>query len=272
MKDVVTLKYHDTGIDSLSGKKHFHDSELEILHIISGSGVMMIKDKLYSLSDNTVFFVCGRDAHFSSPQIPEEYIRNKIVFSERLLCSLCENLGAKSVLDGLFYSGKGAVRLSSESSMHIDECFLKITESQNQREEIRGMQFASNIFSILITASMQNNNAVPDIKNKISDVIGYINRNISEKLTLDSVANAVHVSKYYLSHTFKNTVGMTVFEYITFTRISKAKQLLRETDDSITEICFAAGFDNLSYFGKVFREYEGTTPGTYRKSIRRIKS
>ena len=113
------------------------------------------------------------------------------------------------------------------------------------------MQFVSNIFSILITASMQNNNTIPDIKNKISDVIQYINRNISEKLSLDSVANAAHVSKYYMSHTFKNAVGMTVFEYITFTRISKAKQLLRKTDDSITDICFAAGFDDLSYFGKV---------------------
>lgn len=265
MKDVVTLKYHDTGIDSLSGKKHFHDNELEILHIVSGNGVMMIKDKLYPLSDNTIFFVCGRDAHFSSPQIPKEYIRNKIVFSEKLLCSLCEHLGTKSVLDGLFYSGNGAVSLSAGSSIHIDECFLKMTESQKQNEEIQSMQFASNIFSILITASMQNSGVVPYIKNKISDVIEYINRNLSEKLTLDSVANAAYVSKYYLSHTFKNTVGMTVFEYITFTRISKAKQLLRKTDDSITDICFAAGFDDLSYFGKVFREYEGITPREYRK-------
>lgn len=265
MKDIVTLKYHDTGTDSLNGKKHFHDNELEILHIISGSGVMMIKDKLYPLTDNTIFFVCGRDAHFSSPRIPKEYIRNKIVFSENLLCSLCEKLGTSSVLDELFYGDKGAVNLSAESSMHIDECFLKITESQKQRKEIRAMQFVSNIFSILITASMQNNNTIPDIKNKISDVIQYINRNISEKLSLDSVANAAHVSKYYMSHTFKNAVGMTVFEYITFTRISKAKQLLRKTDDSITDICFAAGFDDLSYFGKVFREYEGITPREYRK-------
>lgn len=272
MKDVLLMKYHDVGTDSLNGKRHFHDKELEILQIISGDGVMMIKDKLYPLSQGTVFFVCGRDAHYSSPQNPGGYIRNKIVFSEKLLLSLCECLGCTSVLEGLFYNGGCAVKLSSEDERAIDKCFLAVSEAISDGSDIGSMRFASELMRLICTATVKKDVAVSCIKNKISDVIDYINRNLDKKLSLDSVSKSTFVSKYYLCHTFKSTVGMTVIEYITLSRISRAKQLLAQTEDSISDISVAVGFDNFAYFSKVFREYEGTTPGAFRKASQGVNS
>lgn len=69
MKDVVLIKYRDVGTDNLNGKRHFHDNELEILQIISGNGVMTIKDKLYPIFDNTVFLFAAemRIIHHRNP-------------------------------------------------------------------------------------------------------------------------------------------------------------------------------------------------------------
>lgn len=153
--------------------------------------------------------------------------------------------------------------------MVIDKCFLKIQEASSEIGKYAVLQFALCIMSILLTAANKDT-GVSCIKNKISDVIEYINQNLNKKLSLDSVANATFVSKYYLCHIFRATVGMTVGEYITFTRLSKAKQLLRTTEDSISDISFATGFESFAYFSKVFREHEGITPSECRKKSRGI--
>ena len=59
MKKIDLFKYHHSGKDNLNGKSHFHSFEFEILHVLSGNGVMMIKDKLYSLKPNMLFFISG---------------------------------------------------------------------------------------------------------------------------------------------------------------------------------------------------------------------
>ena len=87
-------------------------------------------------------------------------------------------------------------------------------------------------------------------------------------MTLDIIAAETKISKYYLCHSFSSAVGMTVFEYIQFVRIAKAKEMLVESNLSISSISSAVGFDNFAYFSKVFREREKMTPGQFRKNAR----
>jgi len=263
---VSLLKYHHSGRDNLNEKRHFHDREFEILHILSGDGTMMIKDKLYSLSPNTVFFISGSDAHCSMPENPSVYIRNKINFSKDLLTSLSEQLNCNDIVDELF-SGGNAVKLPLETSLKVDECFLKLHESESLGE-IPPLVLFLNIFAIIETVAENNKKSVPCIKNKISDVIEYINKNINQKLSLDAISKSTKISKYYLCHSFCEAVGMTVFEYVEFVRIAKAKQMLSETSESISAISVAVGYDSFAYFSKVFKKRENMTPNQYRKTHR----
>ena len=268
MKAVSLLKYHHSGRDNLNEKRHFHDHEFEILHILSGDGTMMIKDKLYPLSPNTVFFISGSDAHCSMPENPSGYIRNKINFSKDFLASLSAQLNCTDTVDQLFSQGGVAVNLPIEASLKIDECFLKINEA-NSFGEIPPLVLFLNIFTIIETVTENSKKSVPCIKNKISDVIEYINKNIDQKLSLDTISKNTNISKYYLCHTFCDAVGMTVFEYIEFVRMSKAKQLLSETNESISYIATLTGYDSCAYFGKVFKTRENITPTQYRKKYYR---
>ena len=256
--------YRDRGQNPLNGKRHFHSGEFEMLHVLSGSGIITIKDKIYPIVPNTVYLVSGNDAHYSSPDVPKLYIRNKIVFSNAELLSAAEYFGCKNCILDLFENGGAAIKLSDECSKELDSLFFHLIESLKEDGDKACLRVFSNLLSILKTVLESEEVNIPCIKNKLSDILAFINENISKHLTLDLIAKKTGISKYYLCHSFASQVGMTVFEYIRIARISKAMKLLVQTAESISEISLETGFESFAYFSKVFREHVGMTPSEYR--------
>lgn len=101
----------------------------------------------------------------------------------------------------------------------------------------------------------------------ISEAFKYIRAHHDEDITLDSVAKAVHISPFYLSHMLKEEAGITFVEYLTKIRVEEAKWLLRSTDLSIVEIGIRIGYSDPGYFSKVFKKATGMTPNAYRKGL-----
>jgi AraC-like DNA-binding protein len=93
----------------------------------------------------------------------------------------------------------------------------------------------------------------------------YIDRHFREPLSLDELAARMHLSKYYLSHAFKKYVGVPVNEYIIRSRISYAKELLRFSRLSVSEITYEVGMNQPSYFIRTFKERESMTPSQFRR-------
>jgi len=92
--------------------------------------------------------------------------------------------------------------------------------------------------------------------------------NLAAKLTLAEVAGECGMSKYHFSRMFKSATGMSYSAFVNKMRIDMAKDLLNRPGLNITEVCYASGFNDLSYFDKVFRRHTGTTPSGYRKRLR----
>ncbi|MCC8141639.1 MAG: AraC family transcriptional regulator, partial [Lachnospiraceae bacterium] len=99
----------------------------------------------------------------------------------------------------------------------------------------------------------------------IRDAMNYISANFASPLTLQEVADHLHLNPSYFSRIFKQSFGSTFKEYVTQVRIEEAKRLLSNTSYSILDIAVASGFDNQSYFTSVFKKYTGMTPGQFRK-------
>ncbi|WP_027087686.1 helix-turn-helix transcriptional regulator [Cohnella panacarvi] len=99
---------------------------------------------------------------------------------------------------------------------------------------------------------------------KIRLAANYIETNYARLVSLDELANSLHVSKYHLQRTFAETVGLTPHEYANRIRIERAMELLRRTESSIEEIAGLIGFSSGSYFIKVFAKLTGMTPGAFR--------
>ena len=99
----------------------------------------------------------------------------------------------------------------------------------------------------------------------LKDVYEYIENNYTKRLYLDEIAKRACLSKYHFCRVFKTLTGQTVMEYVNNVRIEKAKELLRKSFLSITEICFKVGFTNLSNFNRTFKKIEAIAPSKYRK-------
>lgn len=107
-------------------------------------------------------------------------------------------------------------------------------------------------------------------KNSIAKALEYIRVNYARKLTLTEVAEYAGYSAPYFSRVFREERGCTFREHLNELRVEKSKPLLLSGIRSIAEISALVGFEDQSYFGKVFRKYTGVTPDRYRKRSRRI--
>ena len=98
-----------------------------------------------------------------------------------------------------------------------------------------------------------------------SQVFTYCNENFCESISLDSVSRALSTSKYHIIRIFREKLNTTFQAYINKLRIEKAKQLLKETSDSVTEISIKTGYNTIRSFNRAFLADTGLSPSQYRK-------
>ena len=96
-------------------------------------------------------------------------------------------------------------------------------------------------------------------------VTHYIDEHYCDGVSLEEVAEATGISRYYVSHLFKELMDSTFVGYVNELRLNHAAMLLVTTDNPIIEIASKSGFNNLSNFNRAFKMYFGKTPSAYRK-------
>ncbi len=122
-------------------------------------------------------------------------------------------------------------------------------------------------FSELRKARLAASDA-PISPNPIAQAVDYIHAHYLDTLTLQQVADRVHVSKNYLSILFKKSTGHNFIDYVITLRVQKARELLSLTDLKVYEVAERSGFHDVKYFGKLFKKMTGYSPLEYRDQRR----
>ena len=91
-----------------------------------------------------------------------------------------------------------------------------------------------------------------------------MDRSYAQPLDVASLAALAHVSEAHFIRTFRDTFGETPHRYLQRRRVERAMFLLRQTDESVTEICLDVGFNSLGTFSRTFGEIVGQSPTAYR--------
>ncbi|XEC96217.1 helix-turn-helix domain-containing protein [Paenibacillus tarimensis] len=99
---------------------------------------------------------------------------------------------------------------------------------------------------------------------EVLDAIGYVARNMEKRISLEEVSRQLHLNASYFSRLFRKETGETFIEYVTRTKMERAKELLDQTSLAVSKICEQLGYDNQSYFIKTFKSHTGVTPLDYR--------
>lgn len=120
---------------------------------------------------------------------------------------------------------------------------------------------------IQITVTVQKEEFSGTIKDVVKQAVKYINENYFEELTLVSLSEKFNVESSYFSKMFRQETGETLMLYIAKVRMEKAKEYMQDMNINLTEIAFMVGYDDYTYFSRVFRKMAGTSPREYRNSI-----
>ena len=101
---------------------------------------------------------------------------------------------------------------------------------------------------------------------QLKQVLEFIENSYKMPLTLEEISHSVNMSPKYFCKFFQEMTHRTPIDYLNYYRIERACYQLLTSEQSITEVAYNSGFNDLSYFIKTFKRYKGTTPKRYLKS------
>lgn len=239
----------------LSYKIHWHDY-FEMIFYKNCNGVCILNGEEYPVKDNSVFFLVPGDFHRIDVVPNENATQTLISFSE----SVIDKAIAKSDISAkVLYE-------PSEFMLNTAEMTYKLFSSDNEFKE-------NSIYHLLnvILIELFNKGKSPT-KNKnyvhpaVSKAMLYILTDPSKNISLTEIADMCGINPSYFSNIFHSQCGETFKSWLIKVRIEYACRLLEDKELSVLDVCFESGFNNLSHFGKCFKEYKNMTPSEYRKS------
>ena len=124
-----------------------------------------------------------------------------------------------------------------------------------------GIVFGKHYYLESVTRARRDYRRVIQLK----QVVDYIEKNYAHPITLEDLSGAVSMSPRYFCRFFSEMTHQTPMDYLNRQRIEQACFRLTTTSDSVTDIAYDTGFNDLSYFIRIFRKYKGISPGKYRK-------
>ena len=253
----VKVICRECGRDPYSDVPHAHESEFELIHVLSGKGKVFMGERVIPFCGDAVFLLDAAVLHCVSPDADTPYVRNKLFIDKSLTAGAVAPL-----LSGGYLYRVPSPALSAEADRALAVLDSLLVSDASPLEVL------SRVFALLqlCTAQMQVQKA--EVRGTVADAVGYIHERLETGVTLSDVANALHVNKHYLCRLFKVETGMTVGAYINSARVVRAKQLLRDGREPIAFVASECGYNEPSVFAKSFKKETGMTPSAYRNMTR----
>lgn len=253
---------------------HWHD-EMELVVIKKGQGYVSVDFDKHLVHSGDIIMICPGCLHAIEQDASYNMEYENIIFKPELLSSgandLCMLQYMKPLLDGTLPM-EHFLTPAHEVFESLSNCIRQI--DLVCADQTTGWQLAVKsalfyFFFLLIserqkkTVSISHN---PKSLEKMKTVLKYVEEHYTEKLTIDDMAKLTFYSKSHFMKFFKVHMGTGFTEYLNDYRLAMAARLLKSSDESILMIAEESGFDNLSYFNRIFKRKYGVSPGSYRKS------
>lgn len=262
--------------DSFTFPIHRHD-EFELNFVEKCSGARrVVGDSVCVLDD---FDLClighGIEHAWQQNECMSKNIREiTIQFSSKLLGEeLLKKNRMASIRTMLERSSKG-IAFSKACIMDVYHYLIRLANSESPFEQmldfLRVLHILSNDTEAVTLSSSAYSNASPaSDSRRIQKVQGYVEQNYSKEIRLEQLAQLARMAPTSFSRFFKLRTGRSVQDYITDVRIGHATRQLMDGTETIAEICYECGFNNISNFNRIFKKKKNLTPREFRELYRR---
>ena len=253
-----------------SQELHRHEF-IELVYILSGSAVQRVDDATFEVSRGDMLFINYGSRHAFDPTPELEYVN--IYFMPDLLGEAMINpenaLAALSLtsFDEMRKDKNGGMITFSGDERREVEFIISAMLSECESSALDSRQVLEHYLCILFT-KMLSKTALrvqgDSFSNVWEELESYIDENLSEELTLSSLAKKSFYNPSYFSRIFKQKFGMALSDYVRIRRMEQAEYLLRETDLSVDEIVRTIGYADRSAFHHAFVKHAGASPAEFR--------
>ena len=235
---------------------HLH-KEVELLYIIKGSANITINSQEYKINTGDFILVFPYRVHKVEGVDSLHY----------LLCTFdVDILPFFSHLFTQFIIQGAPIRNVGEMPKEVCVCMNEIlSRKELQKESNITFGYLTIILEHLLSGFNLEKVTYTKEQDWIFRVIAYLNNNFRQSIRLDKMSEELHLNKYFISRNFKQNTGCSIEQYIHFLRLEHAKNLLIFTEDTITDIAFDSGFENISTFYRVFKNNGLGSPQKFRK-------
>ena len=248
---------------------HWHD-EIEVLYMKSGSLTLTINQTSYTGKPGDIFLVNPKEIHgMTTDDLCTRY--HALLFPLRFA-----SFQSKSSSSNAFYLPFSEGRLLLRNKISDEPLHKETAQTIHRiltlyRTKSVGFQLGIQIQCALLLYSLYTGSSYQRLAptgsevNTNREILAYLQANYANKVSLEEMAGAFHMSEKYFSRYFKKHFQMTFTGYLNSLRLENAAKLLTDSDLAITEIAMQSGFNNVSYFIRTFREAFGCSPLHYRK-------
>lgn len=257
---------------------HTHEFA-EIVLVTGGKGVHITGDDSYELSTGDAFVIGGSRPH-DYVNMEELSLINVLFEPERIPLGMAD-MHSISGFHALFtlepawrirHNFDSRLRLTPADLFQAVRLVDQLDEELNSREVGFGVVAISTFLQLaafLARCYDQSRNPMNKMLLRIAHAITYLETNYAEPVTVDELVEISGMSRRNFMRSFEAAMGCPPINYLIRIRMKNACELLRETDESVTEIAMRVGFNDGNYFSRQFKTLMNTTPSAYRTASHR---
>jgi AraC-like DNA-binding protein len=249
---------------------HCHDL-YEIYYFVSGHVDYFIENKLYEMTPGDLFVIRSDEFHSYRIKSQDTYEKISVRFPPELAAALSDpNCDLLHCFNERLKGEQNKIELTAQAKGEALNTFVKL-EAFEKEKTIPSILKTAYLIELLVIINQAFNKSIkPDLQDskaseRLKPLLYYINENLEGDLSLSVLSETFHMSISSLCSVFKDTTGVNIHKYITFKRIAKAKDLLRN-GLSVSECCSACGFNDYAHFIRAFKNHTGMPPGKYSSS------
>ncbi|MFU1793635.1 AraC family transcriptional regulator [Paenibacillus azoreducens] len=249
---------------------HYHDG-YEIFYLVSGDICYFIDGKAYQAVSGALFIINMNEIHKLVNSSGATFERVTLEFKKEFLEDLFAGGLPVDVMSG-FRQGRPFIKLSALEQSFAERLFEQMIHEFVNRPEGYEPNLKTLLFQLLLfihrkmgAAPAAEQTVVNSIHKKTFEIVDYINRHYDQKLTIEQISRRFYISPSYFCKTFRKSTGFTFTEYVNNVRIKEAKVQLAKGSDKVAEIAERVGFESLTHFGRIFKEFTGLSPLKYRQ-------
>jgi AraC-like DNA-binding protein len=252
-------------------KWHYHP-EYELTYIVQGRGYRIVGNSYEYFSAGDLVLLGSNLPHTWSSKLGATPYAEAIViqFSKEFIepfLGLHESFSIKSMLEN---APRG---INFQVNQALVSKIIAITEASGFDrilQLISILEVLSKEQVRLIAPNTFHNVASKKSELRINKVCTFIQNNFYQKISLQQVAELIYLTESNFCKFFKKATGKTYSDYLNEMRINEACRMLDQSDQTISQISFACGFETLSYFNRIFLSKKGMTPSVYRKETLKL--